>query len=198
MERPIPLARRQMPIQQQPEKNGISLSTTELVSILISMITLVIAFNMFGVVDHGIILGVILGITFHEVAHKFVAQSMGFRSKYKLWEIGLVLVIAFAIISRGRFIFAAPGFVVTEGMASTRQRGLISLSAPAANIFLAIMFFLIGGPWALTAAYVNILLAAFNLLPVPPLDGASVMEWSQATWSTAFIFTLLLGLVFLV
>jgi Zn-dependent protease len=107
-------------------------------------------------------------------------------------------VIAFAIISRGRFIFAAPGFVVTEGLADARERGIISLSAPAMNIILAVVFFAIGGPLGLSAAYVNILLAVFNLIPVSPLDGAAVMEWSQSVWSGAFVLSLALGLIFLV
>lgn len=195
MERPVPLTRR--PARAQPEPAGIRFSATELLSILVSMVTIVLAFHMFGVRDQGIILGVVLGITFHELAHKLVAQSMGFESRYKLWEIGLVLVMAFAIISRGRFIFAAPGYVVTEGMADDRERGIISLSAPAANALLALAFFMLGGAWAMSAAYVNVLLAAFNLLPMRPLDGASVMEWSPGVWSCAFALTLLLGLVFL-
>jgi len=158
----------------------------------VSIITLALAFHMFKVSDVGIILGLTLGFTFHEIAHKLVAQSMGFESRYKLWEIGLVLVIAFAIISRGRFIFAAPGFVVTEGMATTRERGIISLSAPAANILLIFVFLIIGGAWH-SAAYANALLAIFNLLPVPPLDGAAVMEWSPGVWGMAFVLCLVLG-----
>jgi len=173
----------------------IHFSTVELASILVSMVTIALAFNMFGISDQGIIFGVILGIIGHEIAHKFVAQSMGFESKYKLWEIGIVLVIAFAIISRGKFIFAAPGFVVTEGMADRRERGWISLSAPGANIILATLFLLIGGAWAISAAYVNVLLAIFNLLPVGPLDGASVMEWNPTVWTSSFGFACLLGLV---
>ncbi len=178
----------------------IHFNTTEMVSILISIITLVLAFNIFKISDSGIILGVVLGIVLHEIAHKVVAQSMGFESRYKLWEIGLVLVIAFAIITRGRFIFAAPGFVVTEGEASTRHRGLISLSAPAANIALAALFFAMGPgvAWARSAAYVNALLAVFNLLPLPPLDGARVIEWNQGAWGAAFVMALGLCVVLFV
>jgi len=200
MQRPVPLSKRHMihkqaPRQIPPKASGIHFSSSELVSILISMVTMVLAFYMFNISDSGIILGVVLGITFHEIAHKLVAQSMGFESSYKLWEIGLVLVLAFAILSRGKLIFAAPGFVVTEGAATVEDHGIISLSAPAANIFLALLFILVGGPIAMSAAYINILLAVFNLLPIGPLDGSKVIAWSPTVWSTSFVFSLVLGLI---
>jgi len=153
---------------------------------------------MFGVSDSGIIVGIVLGITLHEIGHKVMAQSMGFESRYKLWEIGIVLVLAMAIITKGRFIFAAPGFVVTEGDPTPRERGWISIAGPATNIILATLFFAAGGAFATSAAYVNVLLAIFNLLPLPPLDGSGVMEWSPGAWSTAFGMSLLLGFILLI
>ncbi len=193
MKRPVPFSRKQIP----EEESKPFLSTNEIISILVSMLSLVFAFHMFRVSDSGIIFGVVIGVLFHEMVHKFVAQSMGFESRYKLWEIGVVLVIAFAIITRGRMIFAAPGFVVTDGAATKREQGIISLSAPSANIFLALVFFIIGGTFAMSVAYINTLLAIFNLLPVPPLDGSKVFEWDEGIWGVAFVFSLLLGAVFL-
>lgn len=188
---------RKPPAVLEKPRQGIGFSTTETISILISIATMVIAFQMFGVGDYGLVMGVVLGIAAHEVSHKIVAQSLGFRSTYKLWEPGLVLVIAFAIITKGKFIFAAPGFVHTEGDASLSEKGIISLSAPAANIALALLFLIFATPLALSAAYVNILLATFNLLPIGPLDGTAVMEWNQGIWAAAFVLCLVLGFVFI-
>jgi Zn-dependent protease len=187
-----------IPQPNQVKARGVSFSTDELISILVSMVTMVLAFQMFGVSEGGIILGVVFGITLHEVGHKIVAQSMGFHSKYKLWEIGLLLVVAFAIISRGKFIFAAPGFVVTEGDATPRDEGIIALSAPATNILLAALFLIVGTNWASSAAYVNVLLAVFNLLPIDPLDGGKVLRWSQIAWYTSFGAALFLGLLLII
>ena len=185
-------ARHYVPSFQRKEAH-IHFSSVEIASVLVSMITLVLAFHMFKVSDTGIIIGVILGITLHEIVHKLVAQSMGFESRYKLWEIGIVLVIAFAIITKGKLIFAAPGFVVTEGDATAAERGRISLSAPAANMALVLLFMGMGGIWW-SAAYVNALLGVFNLLPLPPLDGAAVREWSPGVWSAAFGLALALAI----
>ncbi len=177
--------------------SGIHFSSIELISILVSMITMALAFHMFGVSDTGLIVGVMIGITLHEISHKVVAQALGFESRYKLWEIGIVLILAFAIITRGKFIFAAPGFVVTEGIASVRERGIISLAAPFSNMVLAALFFLFGGTLWISAAYVNTLLAVFNLIPIEPLDGATVIKWNQSVWSLCFLSSLILGAVYI-
>jgi Zn-dependent protease len=196
MDRPIPL-RRPMPTARRPERAGFNISTLEVFYILISIVTLYLAFTyFFKISDQGILVGVFFGILVHELSHKFVAQSMGFKSEYKIWEIGLVLVLALAFITKGRVIFAAPGFVVTEGLASVRERGIISFSAPFSNIMLALVFLAISAPWSTSAAYVNILLGIFNLLPLDPLDGNKVMAWSQGIWTGSFVFAILLGLGF--
>ncbi len=187
-----PHARHHVPLL--PRKGAhVHFSSAEAAAIAVSMVTLILAFHMFKVSDTGIILGIVAGVTLHEVVHKLVAQSMGFESRYKLWELGLVLVVAFAIITKGRFIFAAPGFVVTEGEATAAERGKISLSAPATNLVLVLLFFGMGGIWR-SAAYVNALLGVFNLLPIPPLDGATVREWSSGIWSAAFGLALALAI----
>ena len=179
-------------------QSGISISWTESVYLLVAIVTLSLAFTyFFGFSTPGLLIGVVLGVVMHELGHKFVAQSMGFKSEFRLWSIGLVLVIAFALISKGKFIFAAPGYVVTEGMATVRQKGLISLAAPASNILLALFFLAVPLAWGRDAAMVNVLLAIFNLVPIAPLDGAPVIQWSEGIWASVFVFSLLLGLVFL-
>ncbi|MBN2518385.1 MAG: site-2 protease family protein [Candidatus Altiarchaeota archaeon] len=180
------------------ENKGFNVSSMEAISILVSIITLALAFTyFFGISNQGLIIGVITGIIFHELSHKFVAQSMGFRSEYKLWMIGLVLVVAFALLTKGKFIFAAPGFVVTHGMASIRERGVISFSAPLANILLALLFSVISAPWAKPAALVNVFLAGFNLLPIGPLDGSKVAQWNSTVWILSLLFCGILGFILL-
>ncbi len=74
-----------------------------------------------------------------------------------------------------------------------RDMALVALGGPASNFLLAAFFFLCHklvviefgiweagslGEWVLAQAVrFNLFLAAFNLLPIPPLDGSRVMTW---------------------
>ena len=78
-----------------------------------------------------------------------------------------------------------------------RDMSLVALAGPVSNFLLAIFFYTIyriavdvfgmeeatrGGGQVLTqvmlrAVHFNLLLAAFNLIPIPPLDGSRIMAW---------------------
>ncbi len=81
----------------------------------------------------------------------------------------------------------------------------ISLAGPMTNIVLTIAFFLLGIAGAMTgnelifkaayfAFFINLTLAAFNLIPVGPLDGAKVLKGSPLIWGIVAIPTILLAL----
>ena len=52
-----------------------------------------------------------LGFIGHEVAHRYVARSFGCWAEFKLWPLGLIMALIFALVSGGTMIFAAPGAV---------------------------------------------------------------------------------------
>lgn len=168
------------------------MTSSELASLIISIITLTLGFSYF-ISSQGLIYGLVLGFIMHELAHKFVAQSLGYYSEYKIWSVGLVLVVAFAIATKGKFVFAAPGYVTTHGHASFKDVGMVSLAGPLANILLAMFFVFLKTPLADEAAYINILLAGFNLIPFGPLDGGPVYRWSPNVWGSAMLFCVIIG-----
>ena len=156
-----------------------------------------------------VMIGVGVGFIFHELGHKFVAMHYGYYAEYELWPTGLLIALASSFFG---LIFAAPGAVViySNGM-EERTNGIISIAGPIVNIILGLIFFLILGSlgnfvYTETGAIVylicvlgtriNFFLAAFNLLPIPPLDGSKVMSWSVPVWLITFAIAAILVLFF--
>ena len=156
-----------------------------------------------------VMIGVGAGFIFHELGHKFVAMHYGYYAEYELWPTGLLIALVSSFFG---FIFAAPGAVViySNGM-EKKTNGLISIAGPIVNIILGLIFFLILGSlgdfiYTETGAIVylicvlgtriNFFLAAFNLLPIPPLDSSKVMAWSVPVWLITFAIAALLVLIF--
>ena len=159
-----------------------------------------------------VMIGVGAGFIFHELGHKFVAMHYGYYAEYELWPIGLLIALVSSFFG---FIFAAPGAVViySNGM-EEKTNGIISIAGPIVNIILGLIFFLILGSLGAFGDFIytemgaivylicvlgtriNFFLAAFNLLPIPPLDGSKVMAWSVPIWLVTFAIAALLVLFF--
>ncbi len=166
--------------------------------------------------------GVGTGFILHELAHKFAAQHYGYWAEYRASWSGLGLMIFMSLAMN--FIFAAPGAVMihkassslpvssysadphSESFDETARREVlwISLAGPLTNIILTALFFMLLSSGALTdlllvrAAYfafiINLSLAAFNLLPFGPLDGAKIFQASRLVWAIVAVPTMLIAL----
>ena len=142
------------------------------------------------------LVGVSSGFIIHELGHRFVARRLGCLAEYTMWPAGLAVALAFSLFG---FIFAAPGAVMiypradASGVAalSREKSGLISITGPALNMGLAVVFILLDVfyPTLLFSlgAWINSWLALFNLIPFGPFDGAKVFAWSVATWLAAVV-----------
>ncbi len=96
------------------------------------------------------------------------------------WTVALPVLLYFT--TKGHFVMgmAKPVPVNFERLHSPRRDTvLVALAGPFANILLA---FLLGQVWVrnpqdliLLSAYLNVGLAVFNLIPIPPLDGSRVL-----------------------
>jgi Zn-dependent protease len=149
--------------------------------------------------EHVIFFSVLIpSIILHEVSHGAVALLFGDRTAQRAGRLTLnpiahidpfwtVLVPAVMVITTGRaFGMAKPVPVNPRAMRSPRNHGLLtSLAGPATNIALAAVatvVFRVVRPHGtvaevvLTFGLANVILAAFNLLPIPPLDGSAVPE----------------------
>ncbi len=152
-----------------------------------------------------LLLVLVPSVVLHEVSHGAVALVFGDDTAKQAGRLTLnpvahvdlfgtvILPALLALTGVGIFGYAKPVPVNPSRMRRPRDHGLLtSLAGPATNILLALLaaFGLRwladagGGPvfdslfaQALVAfGVVNVVLAAFNLIPVPPLDGSAVVE----------------------
>lgn len=133
-------------------------------------------------------------LIFHELAHKFVAQKYDCKANYVLWPIGVIFSVFMTLISG--FVFATLGAVMIATTYSTRlgyryvgltneEIGKISWSGPMVNIALAIIGYILApfNPSAFNVlVQINLIIALFNMIPFPPLDGSKIFGWSWLTW----------------
>ena len=166
-----------------------------------------------------ITVGVGTGFFLHEMAHKFVALHFGYFAEYRANMMGLIIAVAASFVG---FIFAAPGAVMISKPNAPqefymqdpfgqeelkreikRETLWISLAGPMTNIVLVIFFFLaqMFGPSSGLAAqaanfalFINLTLAAFNLLPFGPLDGKKIFDSNRMVWLLVGLPTILLAL----
>lgn len=132
----------------------------------------------------------------HEMAHKVSAQRRGYWAEFRLSVPGLLVSVVTAVLG---FLFAAPGATMIGGTADQDDMGRISLAGPATNFVFSLGFLagaFVAGAYPAGAlpsliflflAYINAWFAAFNMIPIGPLDGAKVYRWSGAVWVASFL-----------
>jgi len=127
------------------------------------------------------------GFLLHELAHKVVAIRFGQRAEFRA-DYGMLFI---AIIGGlAGFLFAAPGAVHHRGRITDREHGLIALAGPMTNLGLAALFvpvYLINQDIGGLGVFINVVLAAFNMIPFGPLDGKTVFSWSKIVFAVVFL-----------
>ena len=147
------------------------------------------------------IIVLLFSVVIHEVSHGWAALKLGDDTAEKMGRLtlnpiphldifGSILLPLFLIISRAGIIFGWAKPVPYNPLKLRkpgRDSALLALAGPAANFSLALFFGLlmrIGANSALGLAFlsflgiivqINLILAIFNLLPIPPLDGSKIL-----------------------
>jgi Zn-dependent protease len=134
----------------------------------------------------------VYSIVLHELAHGWVAYRLGDPTAKRLGRLSLNPIrhidpIGTLMLFIFGFGWAKPVPVDFRNLRDTRK-GLILVSSAGvvANTLLAFAAFLLhrlfaptpGGTFAVFLyfmAQINIMLAAFNLIPIPPLDGSKIL-----------------------
>lgn len=162
----------------------------------------------------GVAIVAVVSITSHEAAHGFVADRLGDPTARLQGRLTLnpiphidpfftILLPLFLILSGSGFIFGGAKPVPVDVSRLRRPRrdwALVGAAGPATNLFIALLLTVllsISTHLGLAVAnsmliqilavgiFLNALLAVFNLVPIPPLDGSRVVQYFLSGQSLA-------------
>lgn len=149
------------------------------------------------------LVALVFSVVFHEVSHGFVADRHGDPTARMMGRLtlnpvphidpwGSIILPGILLLGHSPFLFgyAKPVPVDVGNLRNPRIDGIkVALAGPFSNIFLGILcaivfgvaWMFLGHEHALARLFlygmkVNCVLAVFNLIPVPPLDGSWLLE----------------------
>lgn len=170
--------------------------------------------------------GILIGLTFHEFAHAWMANRLGDPTAKMMGRLTLNPLKHLSLIGTLAIIFFRFGWAkpvpINPDNFMDRRKGmiLVSVAGPASNLILAIAFAVISrllslippDPYAIMsyimailvfAVFYNLILAFFNIIPIPPLDGSQILfsllplRYTNALlWLQRYGFIILLVLIF--
>jgi len=134
-----------------------------------------------------------IAIAAHELAHVFLARKyLVTESRVSFNYLGILSSFFTAWIFGN--VFSQP--LMTRINDTTddagKNLGIILFVGPVASLCLALVFLLLiplGGFWTMLGTVgfaINLLEAAYSLIPLYPLDGKEVYHWNKGVWAAVF------------
>ncbi len=138
-----------------------------------------------------LLLGLVVGVVVHEAAHAYSAYLLGDDTAYRAGRVTLNPAAHLDLLGSMMFLMAGFGWGKPTPVVTSKLRGgvlgpvAVAAAGPLSNLLIvavcAALYLL--PPFqsgylqviVLLAAFGNALLFVFNLIPIPPLDGAKVI-----------------------
>ncbi len=138
------------------------------------------------------VLCIVVSIVLHELGHGVAALQQGDTTPRDLGHMTLNPMVHMGGLSIAMVLIAGIGFgmmpVNPRRFKSRYGDAIVSFAGPATNLILAFISLTVAGLWVRFTGYnmslshplilfggLNFVLCLFNLLPVPPLDGSTVL-----------------------
>jgi Zn-dependent protease len=138
-----------------------------------------------------LLLGLVVGVVVHEAAHAYSAYLLGDDTAYRAGRVTLNPAAHLDLLGSMMFLMAGFGWGKPTPVVTSKLRGgvlgpvAVAAAGPLSNLLIvAVCAALYQLPpfqsgylqvIVLLAAFGNALLFVFNLIPIPPLDGAKVI-----------------------
>jgi hypothetical protein len=192
------------------KRYGLRLSSKEIRGMIISVLILAFVFSFrewgdktfdftAGIINYLIAI-VLVGIAFffNQLGQRLIAIYYGYDPEYEVSSIGLMLSLVIAFASRGYLIVFLPGYTIINMLAASRLgefRYYTNLWEWAKSLFGAPLFSFIvccitallplSNPIIKKFLFVNILFAAWSLLPLPGNPGMYMFWYHKYFWGFA-------------
>jgi hypothetical protein len=177
---------------------------------------------------------VIVSVSFliHQTGHRLAGIKMGYRVEYQMWWYGLLTGLVVMLVTRGKIWILVPGGIWIHQLAVQRlgrfrygpnvqSLAMVALCGPLASILFGGLiktvqvwfgFSLFGEVFVHNLFVFNMALAAYSLLPIPPLAGSRLLFHSRLSYAFvagtvvgyavliwlgvySYIFALLIGII---
>ncbi|MBW2964550.1 hypothetical protein KY363_03750 [Candidatus Woesearchaeota archaeon] len=145
---------------------------------------------------------VAIAMLVHEATHRVIALWLGYRTQFKAWITGLVIGLVVAFVSNGTLVFLAPGQLVFTHLPIHRlgkgyyeltykHLGWVAMSGSIANMLFAVLLKIVyvatGIGVVQKLMMINIWIAIFDMLPIPPYNG------SRTFFGSRYVYVFILG-----
>jgi Zn-dependent protease len=171
----------------------------EIISIAISIAVITFAFSyakaeslnqILSLIPIVLVTAIIVDLA-KDLIREIVARRLGVWSEYRLWYFGLAMFLISSIAFKAPF--SSPNRIRQHSPnLTTRKTGILSLTAIIVPLIFAGVFYMLfvnpsftlignmGLVICLTAAF-------FDTIPIPPMNGKDIYDWSKILWLVLFV-----------